>query len=307
MANGYSEFVPPARLRPHWGGHLFRRSAAARGIVAAALAASAALVALARCTGSAPRDAREADRVVSLAPPITELVFALGAGDRLVGRTQWCTYPPEARRVPSVGDGLFPNVEAIAARRPDFVVLYATPANAGALERLERLEIATVELPFDRLEHLPQAARTLGPLLGRVRTADSIAEAFDRWLATPPPPARWRVAFVVSHAPLITIGRGSFLSELARRAGAENVFADLPQPSPRVSLEALTAREPDALIMLGESADPGPEMRRPEWQAVGAVRRGRIVRLQGDHLSYPSLRAPQAVLDLRAALEAAGR
>lgn len=296
MANGHNAFVP-ARPQPEWGGHLFAAPRAALHALGAALVVSAA------CTAAESDDVSEAHRVVSLAPAITDLVFALGAGDRLVGRTQWSRYPPAAQSVPSVGDGLFPNIEAIAHRRPDLVLLYATPSNAGAIEHLERLGIGTRELPFDRLEHLPAAARTLGSILGRERAADSIAEAFDRWLAMADPPVRWRVAFVVASAPLITIGRGSFLSELVRRAGAENVFADLPQPSPPVSLEALTARDPDVIIVLGGDTTAASLARRSEWQAIGAVRRGRVLGIDGAHLSYPSVRAPDAVRDLRAALE----
>src|SRR5207302_5812577 len=102
--------------------------------------------------------AAPAGRVVSLLPSFTELLFAIGAGDRLVGRTTWCDYPPEVLRVPSVGDGMPPNVEAVAARHPDLVVLYRSGPNITAAEQLERLGIRTVLLNLNLLEDLGPAA-----------------------------------------------------------------------------------------------------------------------------------------------------
>src|SRR2546423_13297014 len=106
--------------------------------------------------------AAPARRVVSLLPSFTELLFAIGAGDRLVGRTTWCDYPPEAVRVPSVGDGMPPNVEAVAARHPDLVVLYRSGPNITAAEQLERLGIQTGLLDL----HLPEQ---FGPAGARPR------------------------------------------------------------------------------------------------------------------------------------------
>src|SRR6267143_2009822 len=100
-------------------------------------------------------------RIVSLSPAVSELLYALGVGDRLVGRTTWCDYPPEVRAVPSVGDGLNPNLEAIVARRPDLVVLYRSPLNETAAQRLGTLGITAAVLSQDRLEDLAEDARTL--------------------------------------------------------------------------------------------------------------------------------------------------
>src|SRR5690349_5363981 len=123
--------------------------------------------------------AAPARRVVSLLPSFTEILFAIGAGDRLVGRTTWCDYPPEARAVPSVGDGMPPSVEAVAARHPDLVVLYRSGPNATAAAQLERLGIPTVLFDLNRLEELAPAARRLGVLTGRGAAGDSLARAMD--------------------------------------------------------------------------------------------------------------------------------
>src|SRR6266513_1888994 len=133
--------------------------------------------------------AAPARRIVSLLPSFTEILFAIGAGDRLVGRTTWCDYPPAALAVPSVGDGMPPSVEAVAARRPDLVVLYRSGPNVTAAEQLERLGVRTVLFDLNRLEELGPVARRLGMLTGQEAPAESLATVMDRVVSQPPPPA----------------------------------------------------------------------------------------------------------------------
>src|SRR3989449_8270983 len=108
--------------------------------------------------------AAPARRVVSLLPSFTEILFAIGAGDRLVGRTTWCDYPPQALAVPSVGDGMPPSVEAVAARHPDLVVLYRSGPNVSAAEQLERLGLRAGPLGLNRLEQPGPVTRPLRQL-----------------------------------------------------------------------------------------------------------------------------------------------
>src|SRR5690349_22790110 len=131
-------------------------------------------------------------RIVSLSPAVTELLFALGAGDRLVGRTTWCDYPPAARQVPSVGDGLNPNIEAVAARHPDLVVLYRSALNETAAAQFARLGIPAVVVQQDRLEDIARAARLLGHLTGTDRAGDSLAGALEQPVAGSGVPRRPR-------------------------------------------------------------------------------------------------------------------
>src|SRR5213080_4342696 len=199
---------------------------------------------------------RAARRVVSLLPSFTELLFAIGAGDRLVGRTTWCDYPPEAVRVPSVGDGMPPNVEAVAARHPDLVVLYRSGPNIMAAEQLERLGIKTVLLDLNLLEQLGPAARRLGVLTGRRASADSLAHVMDSLAAQPQAPSTWSLVFIVWDNPPIVIGAGSYLDRLAALAGARNVFHDIGSPSAQVAIETIAARDPDFVAVLSDSAVP---------------------------------------------------
>src|SRR6266496_3355486 len=172
-----------------------------------------------------------ARRIVSLLPSFTEILFAIGAGHRLVGRTAWCDYPPAALAVPSVGDGIPPNVEAVAARRPDLVVLYRSGPNVAAAEQLERLGVRTMLFDLNRLEELGPVARRLGRLTGHEAPAESLATVMDRVVSQPPAPTTQSLVFIVWDNPPIVIGAGSYLDRLAALAGARNVFHDIGSPT----------------------------------------------------------------------------
>ena len=254
-----------------------------------------------------------AQRIVSLIPASTELLFAIGAGPHLVGRSKYDDYPSAAAAVTPVGDGLQPNIEAIVAQHPDLVVLYQSASNAAAAARLRALGIPVVQLRTDLLESVADHARLLGDLTGTRAQADSVAEAFQTDLAAATAPlsevATRRTApsilIMTWEDPPITIGAGSFLDELVSRAGAVNTFHDLPAPSAQVSLEAIAQRDPDLILTTG--SQPPAIAARPEWRVVRAVRERRFVRVEGSEFDRPGPRSPQAIRDLRAALVAAHR
>jgi iron complex transport system substrate-binding protein len=252
--------------------------------------------------------ASPAQRVVSLLPSFTELLFALGAGNRVVGRTTWCDWPPAAREIPSVGDGLPPNVEAVAARRPDLVVLYRSGANVTAAGQLERSGIPTVLLDLNLLEDLGPAARRLGVLTGRVAAADSLALALDSVVRSPDPrsPSPASLVFVVWDNPPIVIGAGSYLDRLAELAGARNVFHDVATPSAQVSIETIAVRDPDVVAILSDTAARPDWASRREWRGVRAVREGRFLYLPGSLFGRPGPRAAEAVRELARRLAATG-
>ena len=253
--------------------------------------------------GDTTRLARPATRVASLIPATTELLFAMGRGTSVVGRTRWCDWPLEARRVPNLGDGIVPNLEAISAVRPDLVVLYHSAQNASAAARLRSLGIPVVRVRSDRLADVPRLAGMLGRLMGAKDAADSLTNVFQRELAAasvPPGPDPPRVFILAWEQPPITIGRGSYLSEVVERAGGVNVFADLPASSGQISVESAAARNPDAILT---SSDTIPGFaRRPEWQAVRAVRERRFLHATSSEFSRPGPRSPEAIRELAARL-----
>ena len=238
-----------------------------------------------------------AARVVSLIPASTELLFAIGAGPAVVGRTQWCDFPREAAAVPDLGAGINPNLEAVLSARPDLVVLYNSAQHAGAASRLRELGIPAVRINTDALADVPRIGAMLGRLTGHSRGADSVSAAFDTALASatvsPGPGPRPKVLLLVWEQPPMTIGRGSFLSELVERAGGVNLFADVTSSSGPVSIEAVTVRDPD--FILTTAAGPASFAKRPEWQAVGAVRQRRFLSVSGSQYDRPGPRSPRAI------------
>ncbi len=222
-----------------------------------------------------------------------------------MGRTRWCEDPAAARAVTSVGDGLSPNVELILARRPDLVVFYHSPLNARAIERLHQLGVASASFRLDGLDDLRRTARLLGRIVSDSARADSLVRRFDQALATAAAEGSSSVPRVLLLAwadPPIVLGARSFLSEVVSLAGGVNVFGDLDRPSASVSLEAIAARDPD-LILVTTQGEEAAFMRRPEWQAIEAVRERRLAQVVGSEFSRPSFRVVDAVRKLRGAFE----
>jgi iron complex transport system substrate-binding protein len=250
-----------------------------------------------------------ATRVASLIPATTELLFAMGAGPSVVGRTQWCDYPPETRRVTDLGPGINPNLEAVLSVEPDLVILYNSAQHAGVAARLRDLGIPAIRLNTDALADVRRLGGLLGRLTGHPREADSMGAAFDTALvAATVEPGRTRrpkVLLLVWEQPPMTIGRGSFLSELVERAGGENLFGDISASSAPVSIEAVSARDPD--LVLTAAAGPAGIADRPEWQVVRAVRERRFIHITGTEYDRPGPRSPRAIRALAERLRQAAR
>lgn len=248
--------------------------------------------------GDTVRAAAPPARIVSINPATTELLFALGAGPRLVGRSKWDEAPDSARLVPEVGDGLSPNVEAILARRPDLVVLYASANNRAAAERLRAAGVRTISLKIDRVEHFRRAAALLGRVTGdsaRARTVvDSVDASLERARRATAALPRRTVFWHVWDAPLITIGGGSYMTQLVEAAGGRNIYGEMPDVSPQVSMEDLLRRDPDAILA-------GPDGAKriaadPSWQRLRAVRTGQVLVVDPDLVGRQGPRMGEAAL-----------
>jgi ABC-type Fe3+-hydroxamate transport system substrate-binding protein len=238
-----------------------------------------------------------ARRVVSLIPASTELLFAIGAGPVVVGRSEWCDYPPAVSAVPNLGAGIGPNLEAVLAARPDLVVLYNSAQHAAVASRLRDLGVPAIRINTDGLADVPRIGGMLGRLTGHQREADSLSAVFDTALASATVDSgsvsRPTVLLLVWEQPPMTVGRGSFLSELVERAGGRNLFADVATSSGPVSIEAVSVRDPD--LILTTAAGPAAFASRPEWQAVRAVREKRFLAVSGSRYDRPGPRSPAAI------------
>jgi ABC-type Fe3+-hydroxamate transport system substrate-binding protein len=244
--------------------------------------------------------ATTAERIVSLSPATTEVLYTLGAGPRLVGRTKWDVFPPEVMRVPDVGDGIDPNVEAILAVEPDLVVLYASGSNRDEAEALGRAGVSVVSLRMDLVSEFYRAVRILGALTGTDDAARIIADTVAASLAS----VRQRTAnlarptvFLPSWiTPLLTIGAGSYLTELVAIAGARNVYDDHRLPSPQISLEDVIRRDPD--IVLAAPNRAALLRSDPSWRVLRAVRERRVLVFDTTLVGRPSVRMGEAAASL---------
>ncbi|HEY2377270.1 MAG TPA: helical backbone metal receptor [Gemmatimonadaceae bacterium] len=239
-------------------------------------------------------------RIVSLNPATTELLFALGAGPRVVGRTQYDFWPDSARLVPSVGAGMRPNLEAVLGRQPDLVVMYASGDDRGAADRLTAAGIATAAFRIDKIRDFARVAMDLGRLLGdtmRARTVvDSVTATLDRVRRATDTLPRPTVFLHAWEKPLMTIGGGSFLSELVTIAGGRNVYDSLPAPSPVVTLEDVLRRNPD--IVLVSPLERETLLTSKRWHALPAVRAGRVVAYDTNVVERPSVKLGEAAVSL---------
>lgn len=239
-------------------------------------------------------------RIASLNPATTELLFALGAGSRLVARTSWDVWPDAARAVTDVGPGLRPNVEAVLARHPDLVVLYASAENREVAERLRAAGVSVIALRTDKLSDFARASRELGRAVGESGNAETVVDTVQRTLArvraaTAPldhPTVFWHVW----DSPIYTIGAGSFLDELLTIAGGTNIYADRAEPSPQVSLEDIIKRDPQ--IVLAGVAGRSAMTTSPLWKGVRAVREGRVFVVDTNLVGRPSVRAGEAAVSI---------
>ncbi len=199
------------------------------------------------------------ERIVSLAPSITELVFALGAGERLVGVSAQCDMPPAARALPKVGNYGAPNIELVLAARPDLVIAPAEGALLAPLGRLEALGVAVQTLEIDSLEALYVACERLGRRLGRAAQGRALARRLraraERIAAALRGAARPSVLVVLDHQPIVAAGPQTFIDALIRAAGGRNALAHAPLRWPQLGEEALLQLDPDLIVDLSMQED----------------------------------------------------
>ena len=239
-------------------------------------------------------------RIVSLNPATTELLFALGAGSRLVGRSQFDLWPDSARLVPDVGVGLQPNVEVVLGTHPDLVILYASQDNRPAVARFRAAGVNTLALRTDHISDFRRTVELLGRILqDSVRSravVDSVTRTLDRVRAATGSLPRPTVFWQIWDAPLITIGAGSFLSELVDIAGGKNTYADITAPSATISLEDVARRDPDFILAGPQGAQKIQEDRR--WRIVRAVRDKKVLVVDTVLVGRPSVRLGEAAVSL---------
>lgn len=258
--------------------------------------------------GRTVRLAGPARRVVSLVPSATETLLALGARERVVGRTRYDT-DPRIADVPSVGGGLDPSVETLLSLRPDLVISWDAGKSPGLRERLEQAGIAVFEVETTDTADVFRNIERLGSLIGRRPASDSLAAAIRLDLravrAAVAGRRRPSVLYVVWSDPPTTAGPNTFITQVIGLAGGRTIFPDLRADWPQVSMEEIVRRQPE-LVLLPVGENRRHSLRRlldaPGWRELEAVREGRIVEVPADLLSRPGPHLAQAARAMRAAL-----
>ena len=252
--------------------------------------------------------ARPAQRIVSLAPHLTELLFAAGAGAPVVGVGAYSDYPPAAKSIPRVGDSAMLDLERIVALKPDLLVVWRDGNAPQQLQRLATLGIPVYASQLGQLADIAATLRRLGELAGTAPAAEAHARSFEQALQDLRERyagrRELRVFYQIWHRPLLTINGRHLISESLRLCGARNVFADLIPLTPTVSEEAVLAQDPDAIVT--GSLDPRGPDNLDLWRnlkTLRATRQNALLTANPDTLHRSSDRIVDGVRELCEKLE----
>jgi iron complex transport system substrate-binding protein len=255
-----------------------------------------------------------AQRVISLAPHVTELLYAAGGGAKMVGAVSYSDYPPDAKQLPRVGDNKALDLERIVALKPDLIVVWRHGNAQRQLERLRELHVPLFFSEPHRLDDVAVSLTKLGQLLGTSPAADAAAAAYRQDIArlrtqyASRPPVS--VFYQVWERPLMTLNGEHMVSDVITLCGGRNVFARLEPLVPTVSTEAVLAANPEAIVTSAPGATQ-PDTRLPQldtwraWPALTAVANQNLFAIDGDLLNRPAPRIAQGAQRLCEDLETA--
>jgi iron complex transport system substrate-binding protein len=247
--------------------------------------------------------AAEAPRVVSLAPSVTETVFALGFGNRLVGVTTSCDYPAEARKIPTIGGFMSPSLETILAKRPGVVIGVSSatdPAKAREMERLG-LKVTLISLASvsDILSSIKSIARLLGSPQAGEKLVRKITLQMDQVKERVAPAPRRSTLLLVGLRPLIAVGGKNFIDELITLAGGSNIAGDAAQPWLNLPDEYVVAKAPQVIIEAGMGSERGASGKYwADLTSIPAVKEGRVYSYPSDKILRPGPRVGEGLEEI---------
>lgn len=242
-------------------------------------------------------------RIVSLAPSVTETLFALGAGDRVVAVSDFCDYPPAATQLPRVGSFNAPSVEAVLGARPDVVIGAPSPGNHENVRTMQRLGVRIEIVDPERLADLPTVTRRIAAIAGvpeaGERLVATMAREMDAVRVRVAGARKPRVLMLVGQDPLIAVGPESFLGELLVEAGAVNL-APAGEAWPRLNVEVVIAADPEVIIdsSMGTEAGTATLGYWTRFASITAVQHGRVHPFRSFEALRPGPRLAQALAEL---------
>jgi iron complex transport system substrate-binding protein len=247
--------------------------------------------------GSAPR------RIVSLAPSVTETLYALGFGERLVGVTTHCDYPEEVRRIAKIGGFMSPSIEAVVAKRPEFVLGVSTATDPLKVREMERLGLNVTVVSLASVHDILNSIRTMARLLGDVPAGEKLThritaqlQAVKRRVAAAP---RRRVLVAVGLRPLVAVGGKNFIDELITLAGGDNIAGNGAQPWLNLPDEYIVAKAPQVIIESGTGSDRHAAAKHwADLKSIPAVREGRVYSYPSDKILRPGPRIGEALQEI---------
>lgn len=239
---------------------------------------------------------RPATRIVSLAPSITESLFAIGAGDQVIGVTDYCNFPPGVRLCHRVGGMINPSIETIVGLSPDLIIVSMEGNQRQDFTTLTGLQIPVFVTNPRTLEGINLSLRQLGTLTGRTREAAKLVDSLSRrtaQLRADGGTRRTRTIFFVSMQPLMAVGAKTFLNELVTAAGGENLAAASGLTYPSLSREMVLTQDPEVLFITSDAVDSTGSITAlyPEWTQLSAVHSGHVYRIDPDLVARPGPRA----------------
>jgi iron complex transport system substrate-binding protein len=241
-------------------------------------------------------------RIVSVAPNVTEILFALGLEDRLVGVSNYCQYPPEAKKIEKIGGYINPSLEKIVALRPDLVVGIAEGDLRTFVDKLAGLKVPVyIANPRDALEVLT-SIRKIGEVTFAPEPARRIVRSMEEKIRSIRDKVqgrrRPRVLHILDFNPLISAGKGTFVDDLIRLGGGRNVAEAATGKYPRFSMEEVLVQDPEVILLASmKSGDPLVKQRRwwERWKTISAVKQGRVYVLDSDLIHRPSPRMAEGL------------
>lgn len=238
-------------------------------------------------TGQEVRLKGPAKRIITLAPHAAESLFAAGAGDKLVGTVDYSDYPPEAKKLPRVGGYSRIDLEAVAALKPDLVIAWESGNNMTQVDKLKALGLTVYVSQPNTIENIANQLEKIGQLAGTEVTANAAAERFRKRLETireaNAGKPKVRVFYQIWKSPLMTVGGPQIISDAIKICGGENVFGQLKQMAPNVTVESVLEADPEAIIATG-MGDARPEWLHDwdKWTRMTAVKRNNLFHINPD-------------------------
>ena len=244
------------------------------------------------------------ERIISLSPSNTEISFALGLGERIVGVTEYCNYPPEAQDKDLVGGFATPSIEKVVELEPDLVL--ASTIHDEEVPRLEELGIPVLVVESSRVDELFESMALVAEMTGVAEAGEELInsmkeriDAVQGKVEDIDPADRVRVFYEVYSDPLMTAGEGAFINEILTLAGGENIFGDIAENYPQVSAEEVADRQPDIILFPDYHGTSGMVLEemasRPGWESVPAVENKNIHAISDDSFARPGPRIVEAI------------